>query len=131
MRLIGAGSGGEMERPAMNDSTAQTITIVCDESGFAIAERDKTLVRVAWSEIREVFAYKEDLFSYDVICLGFRVSEDGTFWKVSEEVVGYKELIAVLPHRFPGIRTDWFAEVALPAFALNRTTLWRRIGKCC
>ena len=98
--------------------------VVCDESGFTVVEHGKTVARVAWSEVLEVFAYKEDRFTTDDICLGFRVHEDGTFWMVSEDFIGYKELLAELERRFSGIRTDWFAEVAFPAFVLNRTTLW-------
>ena len=102
----------------------ETRQVFCDESGFAVVEHGKTLARVAWSEVLEVFVYKEDRFTVDDICLGFRVREDGTFWMVSEDFIGYKELVAELARRFPGIRTDWFADVAFPAFAQNRTTLW-------
>lgn len=97
---------------------------MCDEAGFSVVEDDKLLARVAWSDVLEIFAYKEDRFTYDGICLGFRVSEDGTFWMVSEDYMGYQELLAALGHRFSGIRTDWFSEVAFPAFVPNRTTLW-------
>ena len=102
----------------------ETRQIVFDESGFTVVERDKTMARVSWSEVLEIFAYKEDRFTTDDICLGFRVREDGTFWMVSEDFIGYREMIAELERRFPGIRTDWFAEVAFPAFVPNRTTLW-------
>jgi len=102
----------------------ETLQVVCDESGFHFVEHGKTSARVSWSEILEVFAYKEDLFSYDEICLGFRVSEDGTFWMVSEKCIGYNDLLTELECRFSGIRTNWFAEVAFPAFVPNRTTLW-------
>ena len=93
--------------------------VECDPSGFSVAG-----THVPWSAVLEVFAYKEDLFSFDEIRLGFRVSDDGTFWSVSEDWPGYRELLDDLPVRFPGIRTDWFSGVAFPAFATNRTTLW-------
>lgn len=102
----------------------ETRQVVYDESGFTVVEHGKTLARVAWAGVLEIFAYKEDRFTTDDICLGFRVHEDGTFWMVSEDFIGYKELLAELERRFSGIRTDWFAEVAFPAFVPNRTTLW-------
>jgi hypothetical protein len=102
----------------------ETRRVVCDDSGFTIVEHDETLARVAWSEVLEIFAYKEDRFTYDNICLGFRVRDDGTFWMVGEDFIGYEELVAGLERRFSGIRTDWFTDVAFPAFASNRTTLW-------
>jgi hypothetical protein len=103
--------------------------VICDESGFAVVERGKTVARVVWSEVLEIFAYQEDRFTTDDICLGFRVHRDGTFWMVSEDFIGYQQLIAELERRFPGIRTDWFAEVASPAFSPNRTTLWEQTWK--
>ena len=98
--------------------------VVCDDAGFTVVEDGKTLARVLWPEILEIFAYKEDRGTCDDICLGFRVSDDGAFWMVSEEFIGYKNMVAELERRFSGIRTDWFADVAFPAFAQNRTTLW-------
>ena len=90
-----------------------------DPSGFSVAGS-----HVPWSTVLEVFAYKQDLGTYDDLRLGFRISSDGTFWSVSEDWSGYRELVAELPERFPGIRTDWFSQVAFPAFAINLTTLW-------
>jgi hypothetical protein len=98
--------------------------VICDESGFTVVDDGKTLARVAWAEVLEIFAYKQDLLTMDMICLGFRVKDDGTFRVVSEEDLGYKEFLAELPRRFSGLRTDWFETVAYPAFATNRTTLW-------
>ena len=102
----------------------ETREVICDDSGFSVVEHGRTLTRVAWTEVVEVFAFKEDLFTVDEICLGFRVHEDGTFRMVNEDYIGYKELIAGLERRFSGIRTNWFSDVAFPAFAENRTTLW-------
>ena len=82
--------------------------------------------RVSWSDVEEVYAYKDDLFAFDEIRLGFRIADNGASWTVSESWPGYPELLAALPLRFPGIRTDWFSEVAFPAFEAKRTTLWGR-----
>jgi hypothetical protein len=98
--------------------------VKCDDEGFEVFEEARSQARVRWSDVLEVFAYKMDLFMYDEICIGFRVSADGTHWWVSEEFIGYRELIEELRHRFPGIREDWFSTVAFPAFVPNRTTLW-------
>jgi hypothetical protein len=95
-----------------------------DDSGFCVIENGKTLARVAWFDVREIFAFKEDRFSVDDICLGFRVDDAGTYWTVNEDYLGYKKFLAALENRFTGIRTDWFREVAFPAFARNQTTIW-------
>jgi hypothetical protein len=54
--------------------------VIYDAVGFTVVEQGETLARVAWTEIREIFAYKTDRGVYDDICLGFRVKDDGTFW---------------------------------------------------
>ena len=81
--------------------------------------------RVRWSEIVEVVAYKDDLWSYDEISLGFRTGGEGPCVSASETDAGYEALLDELPRRFPGVRTDWFSEVAFPAFVINLTTLWK------
>lgn len=95
-----------------------------DATGFAITEDGMPEVRGDWASVREVFAYKLDLFSVDEICIGLRYDSTGMHWWIGESYAGYKDFLEELPHRFPGIRTDWFAEVAHPAFVENRTTLW-------
>jgi hypothetical protein len=95
-----------------------------DDVGFSVFEEEKMKSSLRWSDTVEVFAYKIDLFSIDEICIGFRVDSAGTHHWVSEEFTGYHEFLEELSRRFPGIRTDWFSAVALPAFVENRTTLW-------
>jgi hypothetical protein len=95
-----------------------------DGEGFEIFEGDESKARLRWSDVREVFAYKMDLVTHDEICIGFRVNADGSHWWVSEEFIGYRELVEELKRRFPGISDDWFWKVASPAFVLNRATLW-------
>jgi hypothetical protein len=95
-----------------------------DNGGFTVFEEEKPPVRAEWSRVKEVFAYKDDLFAYDEICVGFRFDDSGAYWWVGEDYDGYHEFVEELTVRFPGIKTDWFSEVALPAFIQNRTTLW-------
>ncbi len=93
-------------------------------SGFSVTEGDKLVLRIEWADVREVVAFKEDLFGYDEICVGFRTHDADSYPRVTEEFVHYQELLQELPHKFPGIRTDWFSDVAFPAFVPNWTTLW-------
>lgn len=99
--------------------------IKIDASGFTVVEEDVLPgTRCTWTSVLEVFAYKIDLFSYDEICIGFRFDAAGNYYWVGESYTGYKELLEELPRRFTGIKADWFSEVAHPAFATNRTSLW-------
>lgn len=99
--------------------------IKIDDTGFTVVEtEDPENVRCNWASVREVFAYKEDLFFYDQICLGFRFDDSGHSWWVAESYIGYKALFDEMPRKFPGIRTEWYEDVGLSAFAENRTTPW-------
>ena len=93
------------------------------EDGFSFLGPDQE-TRVRWSDVKEIFAFKRDLFSVDLICIGFRVQDDGTFCEIDEMMPGYGGLLAVLPDVFPGFKTDWSHDVAIPAFATNLATLW-------
>lgn len=95
-----------------------------DDSGFTILNGKKETVTGSWAMVEEVFAFKLDRLTYDDICIGLRFDSSGNYWWVSEDDVGYQGFIEELRLRFPGIREDWLAEVATPAFAENRTTLW-------
>jgi hypothetical protein len=100
------------------------LVIQLTPDGFSIHQHDDTPVHVEWASVIEIFAFKVDCYIYDTIQLGFRVSDDGTYWAVNEDDTGYKELLAELESRF-GLETeDWWTKVAYPAFATNRTTLW-------
>lgn len=80
--------------------------------------------RLRWADVKEVFAHKDDVFAYDIICIGFRIDEKGNFYDVDEEMWGYEELREFLPKQFPGIREDWFRDVAFPPFEPCVTHLW-------
>jgi hypothetical protein len=96
------------------------------EDGFVVARGEQTLFRVRWPEVREVFAFKMDLFTTDCICLGFRVSDAGDFYRVDEEMPGYADLVEAVEVVYPDHNKKWWSQVAFPAFAANRTTVWSR-----
>ncbi len=77
-----------------------------------------------WDSVIEVFAFKRDLFSVDLICIGFRVDTEGTFYEIDEEMSGYNDVVKFLEMPFDGINVDWFSEVAHPAFETNLLSLW-------
>lgn len=104
---------------------ASVVSVTFDDNGFTRSCGAED-VRLSWADVREVFAYKIDRFTVDDLCVGFCLNEAGDYGWISEEDAGYAELVAYLPKAFPGIRTDWFRDVAFPAFVENRTTLWAR-----
>jgi hypothetical protein len=80
--------------------------------------------RISWSEVAEIWTYKVDLWSYDDICLWFG-RRDSMGVEVAESMPGWKELCEAMMVRFPGIRTDWWNQVVLPAFEPNQALLWK------
>ena len=82
---------------------------------------------VAWSRVEEVAAWKDDVFAYDIICVGLRTAVDPQYVWCDEEADGWVELIDELDRRF-GIGIAWLSRIAQPPFAENRTVLWRSGG---
>ena len=95
-----------------------------DNSSLMVENKDGVSEIFEWKTAVEVFAYKDDVVAYDIICIGFRTNEAGDYFWVDEECEGYKEMVSFLPAVFSGIRTDWFSEVAFPAFKPCVTSLW-------
>jgi hypothetical protein len=95
-----------------------------DDTCFTITEEHKEQVIGNWAMVQEVFAFKQDRLTYDDICIGLRFDSTGSYWWVAEDYIGYSDFLEELYRRFPGIREDWFGEVAQPPFEEKRTTLW-------
>jgi len=76
--------------------------------------------------VEEIVAYKIDALTYDHVCLAFRRAGDSSFLVVGEDTPGWNELNDQLRHAFGISSNEWFGQVAIPAFAENRTTLWTR-----
>lgn len=94
------------------------------EEGFSIEVDGVEKAHVSFGEVREIVAFKRDMFGFDLICFGFRCSEDDSYVEADEEMSGYSELQGALERRF-GIKLEhWFMKVAFPAFEANFTTLW-------
>lgn len=78
---------------------------------------------ITWSSVQAIATYKHDLFSYDDICLAFKVS-DATWVEVSEEEPGFQLLVDEVELRYPEVPRDWLDAVMLPAFARNYRVVW-------
>jgi len=87
--------------------------------GFATSE-----VFVAWQNVSEIWGYKADLANTDGVFLEFIAG--GRTIVVSEESAGFAALEAAMIAIFP-TTCDWRGAIVVPAFALNRTLLYRRV----
>jgi hypothetical protein len=88
---------------------------------------DEVVASVPIRDVLEVISYKRDLFSVDLICLGFQWEDAGKefFIELNEEMAGFGELQGRLPSLFSLRDPEWWSEVAFPAFETNYTVLWR------
>ena len=105
-------------------SSRREPTIVLTGTRFAVVRKGRRVFKVRWADVREVFAFKQDCFTYDRICVGFRVSAGGDYHAVDEDMPGYEALLQEVYRRYPDYDRDWWSKVVSPAFAPNYTPLW-------
>jgi len=94
--------------------------------GFVISQDDTELAYVRWESVAEIVVWKNDLFSYDEICIGFRLQEDDRIHIITESDQGYSGIQSELVRHFDGVSDDWWRDVAFPPFAENMATIWKR-----
>ena len=82
------------------------------------------LGRLVLPEIERVVFYKRDEITTDLICCDVTVGS--AVWTFHEEMADWPMLLERL-ERLPGFRTDWFAAVAQPPFALSETIAFSRV----
>ena len=98
--------------------------IIASQEGVRLTDaQGKVLWQVPWSAVKEIAAWKDDAWAYDIICFGFRIDERG-YYSCDEENEGWDSLQAILKSRFGITLEQWFDKVAFPAFAKNYTSLW-------
>jgi len=98
-----------------------------EDDGFTVTvpgRRTTHREAMKWGDVREVRAFKEDLYTVDRICWRFCKDDDERAVDVNEEMLGFAELRKSIESRF-GVRDeDWFQDVAFPAFVENMTVIW-------
>jgi hypothetical protein len=104
--------------------------ICCDEIGLTVTVPGSGLSSrtdsLTWNEIEKVVAYKRDLYTIDLICLGFATAKQTI--ELNEEMHGWSQLVEKLPSLLPGTpeMSDWWERVAKPPFAPSIATLFKR-----
>lgn len=104
-----------------------TWTIELHRDGFSVIPtyRFAERVDIDWASVREVVAYKVDCYVHDAIYMSIQIGDD-EYITLSEDHAGYAEWIQAAQKHLPGMRQDWYEEVAFPPFARNETVLFRR-----
>ena len=103
--------------------------ILLSKAGVALTNaltdthRVKAVWQCKWEEVREVVAWKDDAYIYDIIRIGFRTSDEPQYLVAHEEADGWDQLILALEYRFGICWSDRYSQVAFPAFRENWTVL--------
>jgi hypothetical protein len=111
------------EEPDVTDGAC----IILTPDGLAFTAGPAQVIRwqLRWQDVVEIVAWKEDLLTIDLLCLGFRVRGDADYLQCNEQQSGWSELCAELKCRFQ-LRADWWSAVVFPPFQKNWNVLWGR-----
>lgn len=84
-------------------------------------------LRIRWDEIDRILVYKQDLFVYDRIAAVISFADDSKV-ELNEEMPGWKKLVDDLPRYLSNCRdfSDWFMDVAFPAFEPKPMLIFQR-----
>ena len=109
-----------------NKRTPRIAKTKLTSDGFIVQNDDDSTEKMVWLEIEQIFTYKVDCFTYDLISLGF-VKQDGQIMlQISEDSEEFADLMLAMNKAFPSIDQAWYQKVMLPAFAKNMTILLER-----
>ncbi len=116
------GSDFQMDPTIVESSSNGTIN--ADDDGFDLNDQygDDFL---DWNRIQEVRAYKRKDIVDCLLGLDF-LTQEGEWWKVRENMVGYHNMQSWLPRKLPGFDENWTEKVLDPKFKAQRYILWKR-----
>ena len=100
--------------------------IVLRDDGFDLYSGDALKYGVLWNEVDRIEVFKEDLITYDMVCMEFIVGAKDMVFPVNDEVEGFWEMVKRVKEVLPSSRQDWEAVVIKPAFARNPTVIYQR-----
>jgi hypothetical protein len=84
---------------------------------------DARVWETRWADVKEIVAWKDDVWSNDIICMGFRLEDAARYVWCDEECDGWGELLKKV-EQIIGKPDTWWSKVAFPAFETKWTTIW-------
>jgi hypothetical protein len=100
--------------------------VILKTEGFALYRGSAIKGGVDWREIDKITVFKEDLLTYDVVCMEFMLGAKNEVFEVNDDVEGFWGLVKRIKEVFPTSRQDWEAVVLKPAFDRNPTVVYER-----
>lgn len=84
--------------------------------GFRGADSGGAVFDIYWADVIAIRTYKIDLFTSDTICLAFHTAFRTQGIEICEEDDGFMTVAGAMETLLPGIPSDWYSEVMVPAF---------------
>ena len=94
----------------MTDQPANNLVFI--EQGFVAIFPSGTRAEVLWEQVREIIALRQDPDGADLMCLGFRVSNEPSYVYICEETPEYHELLWRMCDALSEIDRNWWQAVA-------------------
>ena len=82
------------------------------------------ILKLKWSDVIEIAAFKLDQLTSDLLCLEFK-DKQGKYWPIHEEIEGFIEVEKYIGAKFNLIEPNWRAKVVKPAFERNYTVIFK------
>lgn len=89
-----------------------------------VHDLDDEVWRIPIDKVVQIIAWKDDLFGYDSVVVGLRVSADPRFYRVFEEDEGSEVFCGWLNDFTDGAWDALRRDVTFPAFEYKLTHIW-------
>jgi hypothetical protein len=107
----------------LEDKTNGIIEVT--NSGFNIVNKNRSIY-VCWDNIDEIVSFKRDLWTTDLICLGFLKNQKESAIVIHEEMHGFLDLRRKIELKIPEFKERFHKWLfSTPAFDGTVFTLWK------
>lgn len=122
-RILSDVQNGKVEETILESEINGIITLT--GTGFQVKEKSEELLEtVHWNRVTHIFAYKKDLGTTDLVCLGWKLDNSDQTLEVHEDMLGFKKLNQAMLEHYKSIPETWAMDIYFPAFETNLTLLW-------
>ena len=117
-RILSDMQNGKSVETNLERATNGIVTLT--RSGFLVKNQSGELQEtVHWNRVTHIFAYKKDLGTTDLVCLGWQLDDNDQTLEVHEEMLGFKKLNQAMLEQYKSIPDTWAMDIYFPAFELN------------
>lgn len=117
--------------PVRAEKSSPKVSLNVNREGFSILQKGEPAIRVLWSEINQILAYKRDLVTEDLVCWDITVTknERSQTYSLHEELDGFGLLVDCISHKLTSFDKIWRQKIITPPFAENLTILYQKKEK--